>query len=462
MNDNEDKNVLEMKINTWKKGENGIFYYKNDLNLEQIITVSKRIKDKDTYLIRKDDDITKANDNLSCSLNKNNEIICRIRKSIKNKYYEIINPIRIGIKLYEKDYNLNYLNNKIWYVVKSSKSLKNQMFEENNEDYILNLNDIIKLGRKIYIVIKKHINIENKNTEIKNKNLYNISNINNLSKSIFNLNIRSDQYKINQNEKNNKKMNYNNKENDDKIQQNNYNKSTHNCSKITDENKEINNKTNENKILLINENINENHIICKLYEKCKKNYSEENNPLIRLCKCDNFIHFNCLKSYLSSKLNIQYNLKKTVTTYICTKFNCDICHTPYPLRFKIPKLDKIYELIDLNIPEESNYIVLESLDYIKDNNNIKIIHVIELLDEEITIGRLPDNGIIDNDISVSRYHAALKYNKENGNLILENRSEKFGTLVLVRGNVKLNEDEINFQIGSHLITTNITSTCANS
>ena len=39
--------------------------------------------------------------------------------------------------------------------------------------------------------------------------------------------------------------------------------------------------------------------------------------------------------------------------------------------FKIAKLDKIYELIDLNIPEESNYIVLESLDYIKDNNNIK-------------------------------------------------------------------------------------------
>ena len=35
------------------------------------------------------------------------------------------------------------------------------MFEENNEDYILNLNDIIKLGRKKYIVIKKHINKKN-------------------------------------------------------------------------------------------------------------------------------------------------------------------------------------------------------------------------------------------------------------------------------------------------------------
>ena len=85
------------------------------------------------------------------------------------------------------------------------------------------------------------------------------------------------------------------------------------------------------------------------------------------------------------------------------------------------------------------------------------ISQLNLLDEEITIGRHPDNDIIDNDISVSRYHAALKYNKENGNLILENRSEKFGTLILVRGNVKLNKEKINFQIGRSFITLNITS-----
>ena len=57
--------------------------------------------------------------------------------------------------------------------------------------------------------------------------------------------------------------------------------------------------------------------------------------------------------------------------------------------------------------------------------------------------------------------AAIKYNKENGNLILENRSEKFGTLVLIRGNIKLNEEKINFQIGSSLISANITSNYEN-
>ena len=58
------------------------------------------------------------------------------------------------------------------------------------------------------------------------------------------------------------------------------------------------------------------------------------------------------------------------------------------MRFKIPKFEKTYELIDLNIPEESNYIILESMNYIKDNNNLKTVHIVELLDEEITIGSI--------------------------------------------------------------------------
>ena len=108
------------------------------------------------------------------------------------------------------------------------------MFEENNEDYILNLNDIIKLGRKKYVVIKKHIQIENKNSEIKDKKVYNISDLNNLSKPIFDLNIKEEQYKINKKYQNfqnkienniniNSKLNNNNIKKDEKIQDSNYN-----------------------------------------------------------------------------------------------------------------------------------------------------------------------------------------------------------------------------------------------
>ena len=53
---------------------------------------------------------------------------------------------------------------------------------------------------------------------------------------------------------------------------------------------------------------------------------------------------------------------------------------PYQLRFRIPQIDRTYELIDLNLPEEKDYIYFESLDNIKDNNNNNniIIHIAQL------------------------------------------------------------------------------------
>ena len=62
--------------------------------------------------------------------------------------------------------------------------------------------------------------------------------------------------------------------------------------------------------------------------------------------------------------------------------------------------------------------ILESLDYIKDSKNLKLIHLIQFKDDKIYIGRHTLNDIIDNDISVSRFHSVLKYDRENGNILL--------------------------------------------
>ena len=68
-------------------------------------------------------------------------------------------------------------------------------------------------------------------------------------------------------------------------------------------------------------------------------------------------------------------------------FNCEVCFSPYLLRFRIPEFNKIYELIDLTRPSELDYIILESLDYIKDNANLKTVHIVKLNEDEIHIGR---------------------------------------------------------------------------
>ena len=110
--------------------------------------------------------------------------------------------------------------------------------------------------------------------------------------------------------------------------------------------KQIKNDNNDN-INFINE-IDEN-------ERCRICYSFEStkdNPLLRICSCKDYIHFECLKKYIKTKIEIHENSKLTVKTYICPKFNCEVCLVPYPLRFRIKEYNKIYELIDYNIAQE--------------------------------------------------------------------------------------------------------------
>ncbi|MCQ2817275.1 MAG: FHA domain-containing protein [archaeon] len=85
----------------------------------------------------------------------------------------------------------------------------------------------------------------------------------------------------------------------------------------------------------------------------------------------------------------------------------------------------------------------------KENCNIKSIHVIILNnnDEPITIGRGHESDVRINDISVSRSHALLKYDKDTGRLLLRDLRSKFGTLVLLKRPLQIKEKKIHLQIG---------------
>ena len=182
---------------------------------------------------------------------------------------------------------------------------------------------------------------------------------------------------------------------------------------------------------------------------CKICYTEEidkeNNPMVHLCKCKgglNYAHFDCIKQWMKTKLQIKENEKKTVKSYYIPSFNCEICKTPYPYKFKLLNENKIYELIDIERPK-CNYIILESLNQIKEKNeNNKFIHVIKLINEEdITIGRNNMADIKINDISVSRIHAKIKFNFSQKSLEIKDLKSKFGTLVLIKDKVELKFSE---------------------
>ena len=382
-------------IKTNKKDNNGLGvfeYTRNDYEQKELDD-----KKQSFYIVRNNNNNWIINKNVHLDFDPSNSIILfRVRKSLidENKY-EIIKPVYNNFKA-SKD-NIKYLTNQAWYVVKSDESYvkfdNNCILKEinnDNEDYILNENDIIKLIGNIYKIIEININEKQDNQDNKslNEQIYNISNINKKAGAIFNINIS-----------------------------------------INNEDKNTENKK------------------CKFSDgKC----NESTEPLIKLCACKNvFVHYNCLKKMLAKKLEIKNDNPK-VKTYICQKFYCDQCNTPYPLRFRNER-DKVYYLIDLEFPK-SNYIILESLNYYEKENLIKKVYVVELK-ERITIGKEKDNDIIDKNIS--RFHAVLKYNQEKGNIILENLSEKFGTLVLIKGNIKMKEKNIHFQVGKSLIKLNL-------
>ena len=93
----------------------------------------------------------------------------------------------------------------------------------------------------------------------------------------------------------------------------------------------------------------------------------------------------------------------------------------------------------------------------KENCNIKSIHIIKLTGENITIGRGHESDVRINDISVSRSHACLKYDLNSGGLLLRDLKSKFGTLVLLKKPLNIKERKIHLQIGRTYIEASLMS-----
>lgn len=69
------------------------------------------------------------------------------------------------------------------------------------------------------------------------------------------------------------------------------------------------------------------------------------------------------------------------------------------------------------------------------------------------LGRGHESDVRVSDISVSRCHALIKFNKETGRYYLEDNLSKFGTLVLAKGTIDLDVDMTKaVQIGRSVVS----------
>ena len=386
-----EKYVLSLSTKTWVRDSHGLFDYESfqTKNLNAILGES-------IYITRKRHDLKTLN-NIELLKEREEELLFNVRNDNKDEY---ILENEVPIRVQPTEQNINDLSNKIWYVLKNDPDKSNnsqQTITNTNDDYYLCKNDIIKLGRVKYSLNEINIPSRQNNIErtkpISDINKYDIDELNKNTEPVFDFIFQA---------------------------------------KDSSDFKDIPNDER----------------MCKICYS--DDYDRENNPLVHLCNCNGglrFSHFECIKRWMETKLSIKENDKKTVKSYNIKSFNCEICKTPYPFRFKLEGIEKPFELIDLQRPIDCDYIVLESLNQMKENCNVKSFHVIQLNGDELTIGRGHESDIRINDISVSRSHAKLKYNIEDGTLLLRDLKSKFGTLILIKKPLLIKQKKIHLQIG---------------
>jgi hypothetical protein len=386
-----DIDILKLSFFTWSNDTNGIFDFSKKIYMED----SKFILGN-CYIGRIDNTIYihKNHSNIRFS---DGETLLFFVQLDEPEDYQLINLTPAYQEYNNK--NNNDLANKMFYVIKT-KDVKDYL-NFNKDPYYLSENDIIRFGKVKFEVDKIYIkasDIDKEDSDAPKPHYYDIN-----DKSI--------------------------KENIDSV-------FTIHIEENIQDNADNNNQEG-----------------IKCY-KCKKNDVDKDNPLISLCKCSQKCHFKCLKDELEFDNMNKISNKGGLNIYY-KRFECVTCHYEYPIKFKVKGSDKIFYLADIddNIDKNCSYMILSSIGYMNEQFFCKSVHIIKFdsQSKEIDFGRENYNYIIEKDISISREHACFTYDNKKGKILLENKSKKFGTSVLVQKPIVIKRQPIKLQFGKTVV-----------
>lgn len=390
---------LYLDFKTYTKNEKSLYDFSSD-ETNEIDTFIE----KGTFIVRKDKSFIRVDMQSNIQKTMGEELLFKVRIK-NNNIFMLENPVPNKNIPLTID-NIDNINNKIWLVLNSN----NPKLGNENEDYYLCENDVIRMGNIKFIV--KELHIEGKKEEKEKKD---------------------DNIKLKEPKKDNQK----------------------------DENYDIN-KLNENsgpifnffpqinKYFISQDEPSKENIYCNICKDCK---CDKDNPLVTFCNC-NYMHFSCLKDKIKNNIiNYSEKDKNIVDTYYIKRYKCETCRFVYPLRFKIEQIEKIYELFDINKPDEGRYMLIESIEDKVHYGFLKLIYLIKLNEDIINIGRKmnENNDIVIRDPSISRIHAEIKYDKEKGKILIKNKSNKYGTSILIKNPLVIKNKKILLQNGRTLI-----------
>jgi len=171
--------------------------------------------------------------------------------------------------------------------------------------------------------------------------------------------------------------------------------------------------------------------------------TSSDNPLLSLCNCTGstkFIHYMCLKTWLSSKA--LERIGSDVISYYWKEFQCEICTCFYPCKLLITVIvsvmhsGKRFDMVDIPRPLNNDFLLLESIN--KTKGAIRTIHMLipSNTGKVYKLGRGHEADIKITDISVSRLHAHIKCTPKG--FVIEDNSSKFGILVHLENKITYN------------------------
>ena len=344
------------------------------------------------------------------------------------------------IKFYD---SINKLDYKLWKVIKNQKKIEN----DESCNYNLKKGDILRFGN-IKLILREfctnYINNDN------NKN----NGANNEDKKDKNENIENNNNRNNNGKSVHKSQNFRN----------------------NSSNMYTNYKIIENEIqytLLLENNPKEK---CKI---CKNSFKSNNDPLIKLCQCEEYVHFNCKKKEMDNNKNIK-NEEEGIYTI---KTHCPKCKKFIPSHFVIKdkNIFELYQLVDNPFKNSENYLLFEALDFLDANNEYKkyifyinleqkfnkkkFISQILIGGNKMEIDKIQKNKNNDKyiflkipDTNFSEL-AVIECKLKEKTLILKNINDTYNTLVLeskykIKKNEKLLLESGNLEIEASLINEN--------
>lgn len=119
------------------------------------------------------------------------------------------------------------------------------------------------------------------------------------------------------------------------------------------------------------------------------------------------MHLTCLRQWVETKMQKQESAK--VQMFVWSSFQCEICKTVFPFRFKTKLTGRKYTLLEMQTDKTKNYLVLELFCIDKPMSKVVFLLTPTALQQSFKVGRANDQDVRINDISSSRAHAQIVF-----------------------------------------------------